>query len=70
MAVNVKAMVGAYMCTETSATLGLCVHFVDKERRCTCGAVGCSCRHVEAEAELSWSKTSSTVGKSVVASVP
>jgi hypothetical protein len=49
MTIQVRTLVGAYLCTETAPTFGLRVHFVDKEKRCTCGQA--RCRHVKAVAE-------------------
>jgi hypothetical protein len=49
MAIQVSTLVGAYVCRETSRQFGLQVHFVDKEKRCTCGQPGC--RHVKAVTE-------------------
>jgi hypothetical protein len=46
---KVNAMIGVYQVIETGPTFGLRAHFVDKERRCTCGQPGC--RHVQAVAE-------------------
>lgn len=49
---EIKTMIGAYMVTETSPKFGLIVHFVDKQKRCTCGGtVNRRCDHIEAVAE-------------------
>ena len=46
---KVNTLIGAYQVVETGPTFGLRVHFVDKEKRCTCGQA--HCRHVKAVAE-------------------